>query len=232
MAKKYPYIQDGYDGAATGAVKYFTKRLREIRNQTASRPNAAELRISVADKYHLSGPEIKSLNLARKIAEFMDERKEWMMKTRRQMKKPLIDIKHGWFYKGGEIELLDRPTTESLWQSLVDFRDVTGDISGIVACDGGKYLISGECVVMERPDVACPKRKIIIVPFTSPDYVPLMKQARAIVTDHGGMMSHAAIVARELNLPCVVGTKNATKTLKNGDKITIDLLTGKINIEL
>jgi pyruvate,water dikinase len=55
-----------------------------------------------------------------------------------------------------------------------------------------------------------------------------MKKALALVTDHGGVMSHAAIVAREFNLPCIVGTKVATKTLKTGDKVVLDMLRGDI----
>ena len=64
--------------------------------------------------------------------------------------------------------------------------------------------------------------------MTSPDYVPAMKKAAAIITDQGGQTSHAAIVSRELGIPCVVGTKNATKILKDGDLVTVDGREGKI----
>lgn len=57
---------------------------------------------------------------------------------------------------------------------------------------------------------------------THPDYVPTMQKAAAIVTDEGGITSHAAIVSRELGIPCVVGTKTATKTLKDGDYVEVD----------
>lgn len=58
--------------------------------------------------------------------------------------------------------------------------------------------------------------------MTSPDFVPLMKKAKAIVTDEGGLSCHAAIVSREMGLPCVIGTKNATKVFKDGDMIEVD----------
>ncbi|MBI2176404.1 hypothetical protein HYU40_03610 [Candidatus Woesearchaeota archaeon] len=55
-----------------------------------------------------------------------------------------------------------------------------------------------------------------------------MQKAAAIITDEGGVTSHAAIVARELGLPCIVGAKSATKSLKDGDKVEIDAETGII----
>ncbi len=63
---------------------------------------------------------------------------------------------------------------------------------------------------------------VLVAPMTSPDYVPAMKKAVAIITDEGGMTSHAAIVSRELGIPCVVGTKTATEVLKDEMVVTID----------
>jgi len=66
------------------------------------------------------------------------------------------------------------------------------------------------------------KGEILVTTITDPDWGPIMKLASAIVTDKGGRTSHAAIVARELGIPAVVGTGNATKHLKTGDEITVD----------
>jgi len=63
---------------------------------------------------------------------------------------------------------------------------------------------------------------VLVTEMTTPDYVPAMKRATGIVTDLGGRTCHAAIVSRELGIPCVVGTKTATKDLKNGQVITVD----------
>jgi len=63
---------------------------------------------------------------------------------------------------------------------------------------------------------------ILVTKMTDPDWVPLMKKAAAIVTDEGGMTSHAAIVSRELGIPCVVGTGNATQAIKTGMEVTVD----------
>ena len=68
--------------------------------------------------------------------------------------------------------------------------------------------------------------EILIAPMTRPDYLPLMKKCAAIVTDEGGITSHAAIVARELKKPCIIGTHNATKVLKDGDMVEVDATKG------
>ena len=72
------------------------------------------------------------------------------------------------------------------------------------------------------------KGHILVAPMTSPDYVPAMKKSAAIITDEGGETSHAAIVSRELGIPCVVGTKEATKKLKDGMIVSVDGSTGNI----
>jgi len=72
------------------------------------------------------------------------------------------------------------------------------------------------------------KGDVLVAALTTPDFVPAMKRAVAIVTDQGGRTSHAAIVSRELGIPCVVGSGEATTLLKDGQVITVDGSTGKI----
>ena len=71
-----------------------------------------------------------------------------------------------------------------------------------------------------------PDGGVLVCEVTTPEYVPLMRQAAAIVTDQGGILSHAAIVARELKVPCIVGTGDATKVLRNGQKVLVDADSG------
>jgi pyruvate,water dikinase len=72
------------------------------------------------------------------------------------------------------------------------------------------------------------KGDVLVAEMTTPDFVPAMKRAAAIVTDRGGRTAHAAIVSRELGIPCVVGTEVATKTLKDGQEITVDGSIGEV----
>jgi len=69
---------------------------------------------------------------------------------------------------------------------------------------------------------------VLVTRMTSPDMVPAMERARAIITDEGGITSHAAIVSRELSVPCIVGTSNATKVLKDGQLVTVDAVHGEV----
>lgn len=72
--------------------------------------------------------------------------------------------------------------------------------------------------------------EILISPMTIPDFIPAMKKAAAIVTDEGGMLSHAAIIAREFKKPTVVGTEFATRRLKDGDMVEVNAIEGKVNL--
>jgi pyruvate,water dikinase len=72
------------------------------------------------------------------------------------------------------------------------------------------------------------KGEILVTTMTNPDYVPLMKIASAIVTDKGGVTAHAAIVSRELGIPCIVGAENATKVMKTGKEYTVDAKSGVV----
>ncbi len=68
---------------------------------------------------------------------------------------------------------------------------------------------------------------VLVTEMTDPDWVPIMRMAKAIVTNKGGRTSHAAIISRELGLPCVVGTMDATEKVKNGQKVTVSCAEGE-----
>jgi len=72
------------------------------------------------------------------------------------------------------------------------------------------------------------KGDILVTEMTSPDFVPAMERSTAIITNLGGATCHAAIVSRELGIPCIVGTNNATRVLKDGQEITVDAQAGKV----
>ena len=94
----------------------------------------------------------------------------------------------------------------------------------------GPGVVSGRVRVLASPDesAALQSGEILVAAMTSPDWVPLMRRAAAVVTDAGGMTSHAAIVSRELGIPCVVGTRLATKVLHTGMTVTVNARAGTI----
>ena len=91
-------------------------------------------------------------------------------------------------------------------------------------------IAEGKVRIILDPSM-CSKMKngnILVTEMTNPLYMPAIKKAKAIVTDVGGLLSHAAIVSRELGIPCIVGTKKATKILKEGDRVLVDGTKGEI----
>lgn len=72
------------------------------------------------------------------------------------------------------------------------------------------------------------KGEILVTTMTHPEFVTIMRQAKAVVTDEGGILSHAAIVSRELGIPCIIGTKVATRVFKAGDRVEVDATRGVV----
>jgi len=102
-------------------------------------------------------------------------------------------------------------------------------VRGIAA--GKRGYGFGVAKIVLSPDEASEKMKkgdVLVTDMTNPDFVPFMKIASAIVTDKGGITSHAAIVSRELSIPCVVGTETATQVMKTGKEYTVDSRNGII----
>ncbi|MDD5295174.1 MAG: PEP-utilizing enzyme, partial [Patescibacteria group bacterium] len=100
-------------------------------------------------------------------------------------------------------------------------------LSGEVASPG---KAKGEVAIINAPeDMKKMKAGNILVSFsTNPNLMPAIRQAAAILTDEGGLTCHAAIVSRELGIPCVVGTKIATQVLKDRDRVEVDANKGVI----
>ena len=108
-------------------------------------------------------------------------------------------------------------------------KDLKVIVRGISAGRRG-YGVGKAKIVLNPEDAHKEMHKgdILVTGMTDPDFVPFMKMASAIVTDKGGITSHAAIVSRELNIPCVVGTENATQLMKTGQEYTVDSRNGVI----
>ncbi|NEW48939.1 phosphoenolpyruvate synthase [Nocardia cyriacigeorgica] len=100
-------------------------------------------------------------------------------------------------------------------------------VRGLAAAPG---IADGAVRILSSPEQGGALRsgEILVAPMTSPDWLPTITRSAAVVTDSGGMTCHAAIVARELGVPCVVGTRNATKTLTDGAIVTVDGSAGEV----
>ena len=103
------------------------------------------------------------------------------------------------------------------------------DVRGMCAnpgCVSGKVKIVKTIKDVKEKD----KDFILVTPMTTPELVPVIHRVKAIITDEGGITCHAAIVAREMDKPCIIGTKTATKVLKNGDLVKVDADKGVVKI--
>ncbi|MFC7200365.1 pyruvate, water dikinase [Halospeciosus flavus] len=129
-----------------------------------------------------------------------------------------------WAIQGGDIYMLQsRPITTIDEERVEEYESGEGEalVSGLGASPG---IASGAVRVVKKLDQLdkVGKGDIIVTEMTTPDMVPAMKRAAGIVTDEGGMTSHAAIVSRELGVPAVLGTGDGTSVLKDDQLVTID----------
>lgn len=137
----------------------------------------------------------------------------------------------GYVYIGGEVHPMSN-FKEFLFEHVITLEDESvhkdTSVSGTVAKAGG--LIQGKVqVIYNSEDVhTFIPGSILVTPMTSPEYLLVMKNATAIITDEGGLTCHAAITARELNVPCIIGTKVATKIFQDGDMVEVDAQRGMV----
>jgi len=108
---------------------------------------------------------------------------------------------------------------KKVWDKTA-LEDNTTEISGMSA-SGGKVIGKARIITSSKTLHELKKGEILVTGMTSPDYAPALNKAIGIITDDGGITCHAAIIARELKLPCIVGTKNATRKIKTGDLIEL-----------
>jgi pyruvate,water dikinase len=100
-------------------------------------------------------------------------------------------------------------------------------VTGLGASPG---VATGKARVLKTPDEGARlvDGEVLVAPMTAPDWVPTIRRAAAVVTDSGGVTCHAAIVSRELGIPCVVGTRTGTATLRDGEIVTVDGARGRV----
>ncbi|MFH1111666.1 MAG: PEP-utilizing enzyme [Patescibacteria group bacterium] len=124
--------------------------------------------------------------------------------------------------------LTGRPA-QILWNQFFK-SSLSREIKGQVACAPVDKVIGKAQIVLDVHRDKFTKGNILVTTMTRPEFVPLIRKARAIICDEGGLTRHAAIISRELGIPCIIGTKVASKQLKNGSKIELDLKRGEVKV--
>jgi pyruvate,water dikinase len=140
-----------------------------------------------------------------------------------------------WAKEKGKIYIVQtRPVTTVAETTKIEKKDEgaikIAEVPILTGSPASPGIGTGPVKILKSPKEIAKIQKgdVMVAPMTSPDYVPAMKKSAAIITDEGGQTSHAAIVSRELGIPCVVGTLQATKKLKDGQIVTVNGEEGKI----
>ncbi len=135
----------------------------------------------------------------------------------------------GILFQSGKYKLLDSKDVTELEEEIENKLKEKKSIKGSVAFSG---IVKGKVKLVFEPSKAEDFKdgEILVTAMTRPEYLPLIKKSAGFITDAGGMLSHAAITARELKKPCVIGTEIATKVLKDGDLVEIDANKGIVKI--
>ncbi|MFH1316063.1 MAG: PEP-utilizing enzyme [Candidatus Woesearchaeota archaeon] len=164
------------------------------------------------EKEELDAYQIEDLNKLKKGKE-LDREKSRILQKEAVL---YIDTKKNiWEYYAGEEAR--KFAEKELAVDIEHIDEIKGMCASIGTAKGKAKIINGanDISKMEKGD-------ILVTSMTRPEFVPAMRKASAIVTDEGGVTCHAAIVSRELNIPCIIGTKIATRVLKDGDKVEVD----------
>ena len=137
----------------------------------------------------------------------------------------------------GKLVLASGNRAQKLKETTLRLRNLEGlrEFRGAVAYRG---KVRGKALIMRTDDAReimrikerALKDIILVAGMTNPTMIPLAREAKAIVTDEGGVTCHAAIISREFKIPCVVGTRVATRVLKNGDMVEVDANEGVVRI--
>lgn len=132
----------------------------------------------------------------------------------------------------GNFHVFSLEESKRLWEEFHPEFEFQGELKGVVANKGkatGRVVIAPMLTDPGAIALVIAKMNegdVLVAESTTPEFVPLCKKASAIVTDQGGMLSHAAVVSREMGKPCVIGTQRATRVLKDGDLVEVDANTG------
>ncbi len=203
------------------------KTVEYIRNSETGKTEHAKVPLERTEKPCITDEEIRRLvNLGNQIDQHYGKPQdiEWAIDSDLAFPKNVFIVQSRpetvWSTKEKELEDVAVPKRLSEMKVVV---------KGIAA--GRREIGFGVAKIVFTPEDAAKSVKkgdILVTTMTNPDFVPYMKLASAIVTDKGGVTAHAAIVSRELGIPCIVGAETATKMMKAGKEYTVDARNGVV----
>jgi len=216
------------EGIVSGTItpdKYIISKDLEILDKKISDKKIAITRGPKGEKETIKLKEEKSKQQVLKDHEII-KLSEIALRLEKHYKKPQ-DIEFA--IEGEEIAIVQTRPITTIGKRIEKAKEIKGEVilTGLAASPGiafGKIKIIKNLEDLKK----IVKGDVLVTKMTNPDMVVTMQKCAAIVTDEGGLTAHAAIVSREMGIPCVVGTQEATIKLKEGEIITVDGSTGKI----
>src|SRR5680860_671483 len=197
------------------------KTIKMVYNTKGSRP-VKDVAVATKDRLRASISDKQVEKLA-----------EWGIMIENHYKRPM-DIEWALDGKTKELYIIQaRPETVQSMHNPNEIERYIISKKGKIICEGqsvGNKIGAGIANrILGVKDIRKFKPgQVLVTDMTDPDWEPIMKIASAIVTDKGGRTCHAAIVSRELGIPCVVGTKNVSKKIKSGKKVTVSCAEGEV----
>ena len=211
---------------AKGYKPIISRRLGEKKRKmvydSQAKNNTKDLVVSLKDRLVFALKDSEVLQLAK-----------WAVEIEKHYHKPM-DMEWAKDGKSGKLFIVQaRPETVRSQDDANKLKEYSLKSSGTIVTSGasvGNKIGQGKARVIK--DVKgirqFKKGEVLVTEMTDPDWEPIMKIAGAIVTNSGGRTCHAAIISRELGIPCVVGTKNATAKIKTGDNLTVSCAEGEV----
>jgi pyruvate,water dikinase len=213
-----PTLQKGFRSIVGKKIGSKESKLVYSVGGSASTQNVA---VSAEDQKRFCVSDEEALKLA-----------EWGMQIEEHYKKPM-DIEWAQDGRSGELFIVQaRPETVQSQKSKNVLEEYILKDKGKLLCSGaavGGKIGQGKANVIKNVAKISEfqKGEVLVTEMTDPDWEPIMKIASAIVTNSGGRTSHAAIVSRELGIPCIVGTGNATSAIKDKKPVTVSCAEGE-----
>ncbi len=250
LSEKYGWIIFGYNGPQYGDKDYFIQRIKDADLPDSisppkfkvNNPQLQQLKFLATwtderkrvefQLHYLYHRILKELEARSGIDHleflFTEELKDLETKSFQQLihdrRNKTLVVKA----RGGKYQILSEAQARELLRELEE--EVSKEIKGRVASPGTKKIYRGRARVLLSPSESgrIQEGEFLVTTMTCPPFIIAMGKAQGFITDEGGITCHAAIVAREMDKPCIIGTGNATKVLKDGDFIEVDTTKGTV----
>lgn len=225
------YMDFGYGEAAIWVAPLVENLSKELKTEALSAREQTQNLTSLRDElfdYNLSKlfPELGEL------AHFVLPKSIFGGKTVSEFLREAVEYQKGFIFFDGNIYTGQQDKILRKLNIELEDGTPTEKVNSINGQSASQGIVRGRVkIILTNKDIHKISRgDILVSPMTRPDFIPAMRKAAAFITDEGGITCHAAIVSREMKKPCIIGTKIATKVLKDGDLVEVNANNGIVKL--